>query len=193
MTMGSMRFLMRADVRERLAGAESAYIAGLGPAGLAYLMECVCLGIPMVRVSGNQEARRRLAGELGAKEVFKPEDRPAEILSQRGASVDLAIDTTGSDVGGDFLRVLRRGGVVVPFGVGYDWRPRRDELAARDIIMADGGQAEALKAGLMVVDWLIEGKMPLDRMITRVISLDGLADAFEAIERREEIKVVVKF
>ena len=192
-TMGTMRFFMRDDIRKRLEGAQSAYVAGLGPAGLVFLMECLCLGIPTVYVSGNQEARRKLARDLGAKEVFKPDDKPAEILSRRGLAVDVAIDTTGKDLSGEFLKILRRGGVIIPFGVGYDWRQSQNALAAVDVLLADGAHAEAAKAAPLLIDWIASGKMPLGKIVTRVIALEELAEAFAAIDQRKEIKVVVKF
>jgi L-iditol 2-dehydrogenase len=191
--MGAMRYFMRDNIHKRLEGARSAYIAGLGPSGLVYLMECLCMGIKTVYVSGNHETRRKLARELGATEVFQPDENPAGILSERGVSVDLAIDTTGRNMSGDFLKILRRGGVIVPFGVGYDWKENQKELSAIDVILADGAHAEAAKAAPFIFDWLISGKMPLEKIVTRIIALEELADAFVAIEQRKEIKVVVKF
>ncbi len=191
--MGAMRYFMRDNIHKRLEGARSAYIAGLGPSGLVYLMECLCMGIKTVYVSGNQEARRRLALELGATEVFNPDDNPAEILNNRGVSVDLAIDTTGRNLSGDFLKIIRKGGVIVPFGVGYDWKQNQKELSAIDVILAEGTYVESAKAAPFIFDWLAGGKMPLEKIVTRVIALEELIDAFSAIEQRREIKVVVKF
>ena len=191
-SMGTLRFFLRDEARKRLEGARSAFIAGLGPCGLVYLMECLCLGIKTVYVSGNQEPRRRLARELGACEVFGPDAKPAAILSQRGVTVDVAIDTTGRDLSGELPQLIRRGGVLIPFGVGYDWRHNQTALAAQDILLADGAHAEAAKAAPLLFDWIISGKMPVRKIVTRVIALEELAEAFAGIDRREEIKIVVR-
>ena len=192
LALGTARFFLREEARRRLEGAESAYIAGLGPAGLMYLMECLCLGYKKVYVSGNQESRRALARELGATEVFRPEDRPAAVLAGRGVSVDLGIDTTGADVSADFLRVVRKGGVLFPFGVGFDWKARKADLDARDIFLTDAAHKEAGEVAPRIVDWILSGKMPVGRLVTRVIPLDEIAEGFARIARREEIKVVVR-
>ena len=53
LALGTARFFLREEARRRLEGARSAYIAGLGPAGLMYLMECRCMGYERIYVSGN--------------------------------------------------------------------------------------------------------------------------------------------
>jgi S-(hydroxymethyl)glutathione dehydrogenase/alcohol dehydrogenase len=43
------------------------------------------------------------------------------------------------------------------------------------------------------VDLFMEGKLPLDKMITRDYSLDEINDGFEALEKGETIRSVIRF
>lgn len=190
--LGSMRFLMGSAVQERLRNASAAFVAGLGPAGLLYVQELGLLGFKRIYACDRHPQRQALARRFGA-EVFAPDERPEERLAERGVRADVAVDTTGKDLSGEFLGLLRNGGVLVPFGVGYDWTAHAAELGARDILMAQGTHDDARRAIPILVESLMNGRLPAADIITRTIRLEELPEAFDAIRRREEVKVVVVF
>ena len=45
----------------------------------------------------------------------------------------------------------------------------------------------------MLADWYIKGDLDLDRAVTRVITLEETEDAFEAMERGETLRSVIRF
>lgn len=189
--IGTARYFMPDSVRRVVETAKSAVVTGLGPSGLLYVRECVLLGIENVYASDRHRERRDLALKFGAREVFCPSDDPLKMLAERGLQADVGVDTTGADVAEDLLAVIRPGGALIPFGVGWDWSGCADKLAARNIALSSASLEEARLAVPMVMDWIASGKLALSDLITRSVRLEDLPEALERIRRREDIKVVV--
>jgi len=193
LVIGTARYLFPETVRKRLAGARAAYVVGLGPSGLVYVLECLNLGLKTVYASGRHSQRLEMAREFGATEVFDAGDDPAGLLAARGMTVDVAVDTTGRDFSEDLLRITGPGGVIVPFGVGWPWWEHPGRFSARDILVANGGLQDARNAAPIVMQWLASGTMPIERIITHRIRLEDLELGFEKIRQRKAVKVVVEF
>jgi len=194
LAVGTARYLYADEARKRLADAATAYVVGLGPSGLFYLLECLNLGVKTVYASGRHAQRLEMAREFGATEVLDAaEVDSAQVLAERGVSVDVAVDTTGRDFSADLLKVTGTGGVIVPFGVGWPWSDHLDVFSERDILVANGGVEEARRAAAPMMEWIARGTMPIERTITHRIHLADLEAGFEMIKKREAVKVVVEF
>ena len=194
LAVGTARYLYADEARKRLADAATAYVVGLGPSGLFYLLECLNLGVKTVYASGRHAQRLEMARKFGATEVLDAaEVDSAHVLADRGISVDVSLDTTGRDFREDLLKVTRTGGVIVPFGGGWPWWEYLDAFGERDILLANGGVEEARRAAGPMMEWIARGTMPIERTITHRIRLADLEAGFEVIRKREAVKVVVEF
>ena len=191
LSIGTSRYFIPEAVMNVVKNAENALITGLGPSGLLYIQECGLMGIKNVYASGNHTVRRKIAEKLGAREVFKPADDFFAVLKDRGIQMDVIVDTTGQDMLDDFLRVIKPGGVLIPFGVGFDWNVAAPKLESKGVVVSSSSIAEGRLVAPKVLDWLSRGELAVGDIITRKIELEELPDAFEALRRREEIKIVV--
>jgi S-(hydroxymethyl)mycothiol dehydrogenase len=45
----------------------------------------------------------------------------------------------------------------------------------------------------LLATWYQQGRLDLDRVVTRVIGLDDVEDAFHAMERGETLRSVIRF
>ena len=192
LSIGTTRYFMPEGVIGRIRSARSALVLGLGPSGQLYVRECGLLGIPQVLASDRHEARRRLAHEMGAAEVFEGGKEPFRILRDRGQTVDVVIDTTGRDLVDDILQVLTPGGVIIPFGVGVDWESKRSLLDERGITLANAHLEEARRAAPQVLEWIRTGKLPVFKLITRTGRLEDIPDALQSLRERRDIKVIIR-
>lgn len=191
LSIGTTRYFMPDAVKRVVDEADTALVVGLGPSGLLYVRECILLGIKNVFASDTHESRRSIARSFGAREVFSPADEPLKLLAERGVQVDVVIDTTGKDILDDLLPVIRPGGAVIPFGVGWNWNTAADRLAEKEIVFSEASLDEGRLAAPLVMDWVKTGQLPVADIITRRIQLEELPSAFEALRRREDIKIVV--
>lgn len=192
LSVGTTRYFMPEAVRNAVDGAEAVIVVGLGPSGLLYVRECALLGCKRIYATDTHENRRALAREFGACEVFAPCEEPLRLLGERGVQVDVAVDTTGRDILDDLLPLIRPGGALIPFGVGWDWAMGRDRLAAKGIVLSSASLDEGRLAAPMVMDWVSSGDLRVADIITRRIRLEELEMGFESLRKREDIKVVVE-
>ena len=191
LAIGTARYIYDEKTRARLNGAKSAYVAGLGPSGLCFILNLVNSGLT-VYASGRQENRKEIARHFGAIEVFDPEENPVQILTDRGIEVDCFCDTTGRDFSADALKLVKAGGVIVPFGVGWNAYENQAVFAEKDLYVTNGGVQEARRASETVMSWARDGKLALEEMVTHRIRLGEIAQGFELIRNRKAIKVVIE-
>lgn len=191
LSIGTTRYFMPDTVMARIRCARSALVLGLGPSGQLYVRECLLLGIPQVLASDRHEARRNLARELGAAEVFEGGQEPFRALQDRRQTVDVVIDTTGRDLVDDILKILAPGGVIIPFGVGVDWESKLPLLEERGITLAKAHLEEARRAAPQVLEWVRTGKLPVLKLITRTGRLEDIPDALQSLRERRDIKVII--
>ena len=192
LSIGTARYFFPEHVMAVVRRARSALVLGLGPSGLLYVRECGLLGIPVVYASDRHETRRKLAAEMGAAEVFGGGDEPFWALSERGEQVDIVVDTTGKDLFGGIARVIRAGGAIVPFGVGFDWAANEAALTERDVIVSSANLEEGWSAAPVVLDWIRSSELPVSKLVTRRGTFEDIPEALEAIRARRDIKVVIR-
>lgn len=184
----------------------SVAVVGLGGIGLAALQSARIVGATRAIAVDRVAAKLEIARSFGATDVVDASegDSVAEVRALvDGEGVDFAFEATGVPaVVGQAAAMLARGGVAVAIGV-----PPPDS----DVTLAwsrDDGGAYARKISLLVTDggdplpedfttwigWAIEGRLDLDRMVTRELALtdEDLAEAFRAMLAGEVIRSVVR-
>jgi len=176
---------VRAVKRSRLAIGDTVAVVGAGPIGLLVLQVCLTAGADRVFVIEPMQARRELAGQLGAFAVFDPgQEDPGKAIAGYTASLraDIAFDCVGSQPSFDTaLKVTGRRGRIcvaglslkpiqvpfiklwghekeIAFSSGYE-----NEFPAAIALLADHRiQVEPLISGRIALeDFLEQGMKPL--------------------------------
>ena len=151
-------------------------VVGAGTMGLLHVLLARLRGA-RVFVSDPDPARRRLAGELGARAAFAPGEAVARLREATGGEgADAVFVTFGhADTAAQASAAVRGGGRIIyygsfPAGVDSGVDPRRlhrQEVVldgARGQTLGDWHEASRLLAGRLVeVGPLISGRYPLDR------------------------------
>jgi 2-desacetyl-2-hydroxyethyl bacteriochlorophyllide A dehydrogenase len=174
---------------------EYAVVQGVGPIGLLVALVAKSEGARIL-VSEVNPFRLQLARELGLDAVNPLEtDLVARVEEETGgAGADVVFEVSGAAAAAEMMTKLARvrGRIVIvaifaqPVKVDlfrFFWRELK-LCGARVYEPEDFDKAIALAAA---------GRIPLDRIISKVIPLDGLQSAFDEIERGGEVmKILVR-
>ncbi len=123
---------------------------------------------------------------------------PQRVMELTGGGADCAIECIGNvDVVAQAVSSLRFGGRFVlvgscPPGSMISISP--NDLITSKIIT--GCLQGAIVASVDVpryVDLYMDGKLPIDKLITKSYSLDAINDAFEDLEKGRAIRSVIRF
>jgi threonine dehydrogenase-like Zn-dependent dehydrogenase len=175
----------------RLTGGEACLVIGCGPIGLAVVAALKARGHGPVVAADFSAPRRRLAELLGADEVVDPADAlPYEKLGGRDAVIFEAVGVPG------VLRAIvrqapPRARVVV---VGVCMEPDQIEpffavTKELEVRFSFGYRPEEFAATL---ERLGRHELPVEALVTRVVGLDGVAEAFAALGNAALGKVLVR-
>jgi NDMA-dependent alcohol dehydrogenase len=177
-------------------------VFGAGGVGLSAVMGAKLAGAEAVVAIDPVEFRRRTALELGATHALDPRSNDliaalGELTDGRGA--DVALDTAGAPgVVAQAYAAVRRGGTVVAVGL-------PDEGLTADLPASDLPREEKVVTGSFygscnppvdmpkVLDLYMDGRLPLDRLVTRRYPLDEINDAFAAMTAGEVARAVIVF
>lgn len=179
---------------------DSLAIFGGGAVGLSALLGARAIDVGAVFVVEPNEARRKLAKELGAKAAFDPGagDVVAAIKEASGGGVTHALDATGiPPVIGQAIKVTLPGGVVGMLGVPPPEAPVPASLL--DLLVAGitlrpitEGDANPQIFIPRLVELHQQGKFPFERLITK-FRFDEINEAFTASETGKAVKPVLVF
>jgi L-iditol 2-dehydrogenase len=197
--------------RSRIHPADFVVILGPGPIGLT-LLQIVQLYSPRaVMVTGIESDALRLskARELGADYIHYSEDDPvAEVLRLTdGQGADVVFDCSGGEAAiTQATRMVKNGGWITVIGLwGHDLRQVNLDRVPYNNLTVRGswgwaGMEVADQAVRMAMGWhsweralqiMAMGQIDLEPIITRRVALGEWRDAYEALERKEEIKVMI--
>ncbi len=196
----------------RIEAGASVAIIGCGGVGLCSVMAASLVGARHIVAVDVRDAKLALARELGATAtlntlaIAKSAD-PAErsrialeaLRDMTGGGVDYAIEVTGiPDCIELAIESLRPRGTAIVVGLGFGQRrPTFDPLAAifkeRTIKGSWYGTARPRVDFPLIAGFYAAGRLPLDRLVSRRFSLDGINDAFEALHGGDVARCVVMF
>jgi len=146
------------------------------------------------------EFKRKTALELGATHVLDPtaDDVVAtlqELTDGRGA--DVALDTAGvPGVVAQAYAAVRRGGTVVAVGLPAEGLtadlpasdlPRDEKIVTGSFYGSCSPQVDMPR----LLDLYMEGRLPLDRLVSRTYELEDINDAFAAMNSGEVARAVI--
>jgi NDMA-dependent alcohol dehydrogenase len=188
--------------RARVEPGSSVAVFGAGGVGLSAVIGARLAGAATVIAVDPLEFKRELALELGATHALDPLDGKApdqirELTAGRGA--DYAFDAAGAR---GLVRAaydsVRPGGTVVAIGI-----PPADEEAripgprlSREEKIVTGSLYGSCRPHFdmpLVLDLYMEGRLPLDRLVTRTYPLEKINDAFAAMGAGEVARAVIVY
>lgn len=196
--------------RTRIHPADFVVITGPGPIGLTMLQLVKLYSPRAVVVTGLKSDERRLAKarELGADVTLYSEDDPVEAVLEMtdGAGADVALDCSGGERAiTQATRMVKNGGWITIIGLwGHNINVNLDRIPYNNLTVRGGwgwdGMEYADQAVRMAAGWhsweralciMAMGKVKLAPIITGRIRLEEWRAAFERLERKEEIKVMI--
>ena len=178
----------------RVQAGETLIIVGLGGVGMAALLVGLAHdGVRVIGVDANHD-KLALARSLGAHETYAPGD-----ALSAGVKGDLVVDAVGRALAFESAVALTApGGRTVTVGL-----PAPDDLArisplllvaeGRTIIGSYLGNCVPSRDIPLFVDMWRAGRLPIERLISSVITLEDLNAAFDALERGEALRQVITF
>jgi L-iditol 2-dehydrogenase len=196
--------------RTRIAPADFVVITGPGPIGLTMLQIIKLYSPRGVLVTGLKDDALRLdkARELGADHIYYSEDDPVSEVRRltNGVGADLVLDCSGGETAiTQATRMVRTGGWITIVGLwGHDIRVNIDNIPYNNLTVRGtwgwGGMEIEDQAVRMAAGWhsweralqiLAMGKLQLDPIVTGRIPLEGWREAYDRLQAKQEIKVMI--
>ncbi|KFI94541.1 zinc-dependent alcohol dehydrogenase family protein [Bifidobacterium stellenboschense] len=187
-----------AAVSAEVKPGDTAVVMGDGAVGLCGVLSARMLGATRIIAMSRHEDRAALAREFGATDVVAERDQAAvdKVLSMTGGyGADAVLECVGSKQSFDTaIGLARRGAVIGRVGLPHDV-----EISAEGTFYGNigikGGPAPVrhydLKSGLL--DAVVNHEIDPGRVFTGVYDLDHIQEAYEAMDRREVIKSLIRF
>lgn len=178
------------------AAEDTLVVVGADAIGLVAIMVARARGAGTIFVADADEARRKLAVELGATVVVHDaDDLPSAVMSMTGSGARFALDTTATEAARRAcLASLAEGGTCAlvdpPEGATIDFD---DQVAdgATLMISADGhADPHALIPELVALQ--AQGRLPLDKLIS-FFPFELVNDAVSAFAEGRVVKPVLRF
>lgn len=174
---------------------ETVAILGPGPLGIFHLQAFRAAGASKVIMVGLEQDRERfeIARDLGADHIINlsKEDPVETILKYTdGQGVDIVVETANSPKATQmtFGLAAPRGRVVL-FGL-YPEASFSPVQMLRKGLTVFGDVALVTRQFLRAMNWVVSGKVSVQKMITKRFSLDQAEEAFESGRKGETVKVL---
>lgn len=176
-------------------------VFGLGGVGLAAVLGAVTAGAGRIIAVDPSETKRVLARSIGATDCVDASGVGAveavRELSRGG--VDHAIDTSSSLGGfGSAFEATRRGGSTVSTSLTHPSQMFSFPLAR---LVAEARTVKGSYIGTCVpgrdipafIQLYRQGRMPVDKLVTRTLQLEQINEAFDALSEAREVRQVITF
>jgi S-(hydroxymethyl)mycothiol dehydrogenase len=182
------------------AGASVAVI-GCGGVGLAVVQGARLAGAERIVAVDVTDEKLALALALGATDAVdgRAGDAVEQVRALAGAGVDYAFSAIGAPSGlADAVRMCAYGGTATLVGVPppdrtLDVDIERDLFGPKvAIAVTHGGDTIPQQDFPFLAQAALDGRLDLDRFVTRTISLDEVPDALEAMHAATGVRTVVK-
>jgi S-(hydroxymethyl)glutathione dehydrogenase/alcohol dehydrogenase len=178
-------------------------VFGLGGIGLNVVQGARMAGADMIVGVDLNPAREALARKFGLTHFVDPKEVKGDLVPYlvelTGGGADYSFECIGNvDVMRQALECCHRGwGVSVIIGVagaGQEIRTRPFQLVTGRVWKGTAfGGARGRTDVPKIVDWYMDRKINIDDLITHVMPLEKINDAFDLMHKGESIRSVVTF
>jgi alcohol dehydrogenase len=169
-------------------------IVGLGGVGMAGLLTALAVGCRKVIAIDAQAPKLDLAREWGAHEAYTPD----EALEQ-AVTADVVLEAAGHPAAFETaFRLLGLGGTLVTVGLPAPGamsaiEPLRLTAKAQTIVGSYLGSAVPQRDVPVFEQLWREGKLPLERLVSREITLDEINEGMDTLASGTAIRQVIRF
>ncbi len=173
--------------RARVEPGSTVVVLGAGGVGLSAVMAAGCSGARHVLAVEPEFSKRQLASEVGATHVVDPggEDVAGLVRSLSGGEgADVVIEAAGRpELVAEAFGLTRRGGTVVCVGVppvGAVVSLPGPDLVRHEKVVTGSlyGSCRPHSDMPRILDLYAEGRLPLDRLVTRTYALEEINAGF---------------
>ena len=184
----------------KVQAGDNVVVFGLGGIGLNVIQGARMVGADKIIGVDINPSKKEWGEKFGMTHFVNPketEDVVAHLVELTDGGADYSFDCTGNtDVMRQALECCHRGwGTSVIIGVAEAGK----EIATRPFQLVTGrnwkgtafGGAKGRTDVPKIVDWYMQGKIQIDPMITHVMPLDKINDAFDLMHAGESIRSVV--
>lgn len=177
----------------RIQPGSSVAIVGLGGVGMAGLLTAVGMGCRVIAVDA-QESKLATALEWGAAEALTP----AEAIEQK-VEAGVVLEAVGHPRAFETaFRLLGMGGTLVTVGLPApgataEIEPLQLTAKAQTVVGSYLGSAVPKRDVPAFEALWREGRLPLERLVSRTITLDEINEGMDALASGEVIRQVVTF
>lgn len=184
----------------RVGEGDSVAVFGLGGVGLAALLGARVAGAREIVAVDVVPEKLALARELGATHAVPGGPGAVEeVRSLTGGGPRHAIETVGSaEVLAQAYAATRRGGTTVTVGLPHP--DRMLSIPAVSLVTEERtlrgsylGSCDPARDVPRFVELYREGRLPVDRLLTRRIALDEINEGFDRLARGEAVRQAVVF
>jgi S-(hydroxymethyl)glutathione dehydrogenase/alcohol dehydrogenase len=184
----------------RVRPGSTVAVLGCGGVGQAVIQGARIAGAGRIIAIDPQPLKRKMATQLGATDVVDPSaGDPVEQVKALtgGRGVDYAFEVIGlPETIVTTYNLARRGGEVIVVGMArYDAQftlPAFDVFYSQKTLKGSKyGSAQVRRDFPRFVDLIETGRLDISSMVSKTIKLDGVNDAFRAMEAGEVIRSVI--
>lgn len=170
-------------------------VVGDGAVGLCAVIAAKRLGAKRIIAMSRHAERQKLAREFGATDIVaeRGDAGIAQVMKLTdGTGVDAALECVGSKQSMDTAAAIARPGSVI----GYVGLPTDVEVPVKrmfsDNIGLNGGVAPVHEYIPELIDDVLEGRINPGRVFDFATDLDGVAEAYAAMDERRAIKSLIR-
>ncbi len=176
---------------------------GLGGIGLNVIQAARMVGANQIIGVDTNPAKRSLAEQFGMTHFVNPKeidgDLVAHLIQLTDGGADYSFECIGNvNVMRQALECCHKGWgesvIIGVAGAGQEISTRPFQLVTGRVWRGSAfGGAKGRRDVPKIVDWYMDGKIQIDPLITHVVPLERINDAFDFMHRGESIRTVVTF
>ncbi|HET9755264.1 MAG TPA: alcohol dehydrogenase catalytic domain-containing protein [Candidatus Limnocylindrales bacterium] len=181
----------------------SVAVIGLGGVGLSCVMGAVVAGASRIVAIDRVASKLDVARSVGATDgLLADDDAAATVEGLRDLTdggPDFVFEAIGRSSTAELaIAALPVGGTAVlvgmtPIGESASFEVYPFVDGSRRILGSNYGFAEPVVDFPLYASWVVEGRLPVDRLIDRRIALDDIEDAFAAMRAGRYVRQVITF
>jgi S-(hydroxymethyl)glutathione dehydrogenase/alcohol dehydrogenase len=182
---------------------DNVVIFGLGGIGLNVTQGCRLVGANMIVGVDTNPARKSIAEKFGLTNFVNPKEVEGDLvpylINLTGGGADFSFECVGNvKLMRQALECCHRGwGTSVIIGVAG----AGEEISTRPFQLVTGrvwkgtafGGAKSRRDVPKIVDWYMNRKINIDDLITHIMPLERINEAFDLMHRGESIRSVIRF
>lgn len=184
-----------------ITAGQTVAVIGLGGVGLNSVLGALVAGAGEVIAVDLDDQKLAFAKQLGASHAFNSaeEDCVNKIKALTNGGVDCAIEMAGSEKALEFAyQITRRGGTTVTGGLAHPERKvsiQQVSLVAEERTLKGSyvGSCVPVRDVARYVNLFRQGKLPVDKLLSDTLTLDGINEGFEKLAAGQAIRQVILF